>query len=75
VLIYKLQIQGGIILDISHARVMNLVTQHVGNGQKYVFEVDTLKNKEVIIFIQENFKGEINLKTLLQELLPLTYKM
>jgi hypothetical protein len=39
----------------SHTRVMNLVTQHVCNDKKYIFEVlSTLKSKEVIISLKEN---------------------
>jgi hypothetical protein len=40
----------------SHARVMNLVTQHVCNFKNILylkFEVDTLKSKKVKIFLEE----------------------
>jgi hypothetical protein len=30
------------------ARIMNLATYDVGGDKKYIFEVDTLKDKEVI---------------------------
>jgi hypothetical protein len=35
---------------------MNLNTPLMCNDKKYMFEVDTLKSKEVIIFLKENLK-------------------